>query len=119
MIKFKDVQAYLDAIAAKNGAIDGSPHGAFWQVDYATFTTGNVPGVVPSVSIMNQQAPLQSPFFVILTNSNGWQGNPQMPDGGPYITDAGYQVTLADGTQLTGQQIIDNLTEWLNNGFPQ
>lgn len=118
MIKFKDVQAYLDAIAKLNGGIDDSPHGSFWQVDYATFTTGKVPNV-PGISIMNAQTPLQSPFFVILTNAGGFAGRPQMPAGGPFITDAGYQVTLADGTQITGQQIIDNLTEWLTHGFPQ
>ena len=119
MLKFTDVQAYLDAIAAKNGSLDDSPHGAFWQVPYATFISGNVPHVVPKVPIMNPQAPLESPFFVILANASGFGSNPQMPEGGPFITDAGYQVTLADGTQLSGQQIIDNLTDWLNHGFPE
>ena len=102
----------------KNGAIDYSPHGAFWRVDYATFTTGKVPHV-GGISIMNLQTPLQSPFFVILTNPNGFQNRRQMPRGGPFITDAGYQVSLADGTSITGQQIIDSLTEWLSNGFPE
>ena len=117
MISFKDVQAYLDAIAAKNGAIDDSPHGAFWQTDYNTFTTGTVPNV--GVPIMNAAVPLQSPFFVILTDPAGFQGIPQMPGGGPFITDAGYQVVLANGKTITGADIIANLKSWLGSGFPQ
>jgi len=117
VIKFKDVQAYLDAIAAKNGGIAASPHGAFWQTVYTTFTTGQVPNV--GVPIMDTAHPLQSPFFVILTDPNGFQGIPQMPAGGPFITDRGYQVALADGTMISGKDIIANLTDWLSHGYPQ
>jgi hypothetical protein len=117
VITFKDVQAYLDAIAAKNGGIAASPHGAFWQTDYTTFTTGQVPGL--GVPIMDTANPLQSPFFVILTQPSGFQGFPQMPANGPFVTGLGYQATLADGTTISGSQIIANLKDWLSHGFPQ
>lgn len=88
------------------------PHGVFWRQtgnydqDCTRFTTGNVPNV--GIPIMNATAgqELTSNFYVILTNPNGVQGIPQMPGGhgGPYITDAGYQVTV-NGTAMTGQQI--------------
>jgi hypothetical protein len=115
--RYTDVQDYLDAIAAKaSHPIDASPHGAFWRVDYRTFTTGQVPAV--GVPIMDRANPLQSAFFVILTDPNGFQGYPQMPDGGPYVTDTGYSAVLASGRAITGQQIIADLRDWLTHGFP-
>ncbi|MBV9125100.1 MAG: hypothetical protein JO112_17225 [Planctomycetes bacterium] len=116
MIRFYDIKAYLDVIAAKNGHLDRSPHGRFWG-DYTTFTTGQVPGV--GIPIMDQGNPLQSPFYLILTNPQGFQGIPQMPPGGPFITDEGYQATLPNGTQITGAQIATNIAQWLSNQFPQ
>ncbi len=118
MISFCDIRAYLDAIAQKNGLLANSPHGAFWRTDYRSFTTGQVPNVGDPIPILDPNHPLQSPFFRILVDPAGFGGLPQMPAGGPFITDAGYQVTLADGTQLTGQQIQDNISSWLQNGFP-
>jgi hypothetical protein len=118
MIGFADIKAYLTAIANKaNNSIENSPHGAFWDTDYTTFTTGIVPGV--GVPIMDRTDPLKSPFFVILTDTNGFNGLSQMPEGGPFITDTGYSVTLGDGTTPTGQQLISNLRAWLTNGFPK
>jgi hypothetical protein len=114
--KFSDIQNILDAIAALNGQLSSSPHGAFWrqQGDYAQqyklFTTGPVPGV-PGAQIMNQQAPLQSDFYQMLITS-------QMPMGGPYITDAN-QTWDVNGTTMNGQQIQTALQDWLNNGYPQ
>jgi hypothetical protein len=118
-IRFSDIKKYLSAIAAKaKNPIDGSPHGAFWEaMDYATFTTGTVPNV--GVQIIDTQNPLQSPILLVLTGKNAVPGIRQMPGGGPYITDAGYTATLTDGTTITGQQILDNMREWLSNGFPQ
>jgi hypothetical protein len=119
MINFQTVKNYLDAIANNaNKPIGGSPHGAFWQVDYPSFTTGTVKtnrGTNPP--IMDTKNPLQSPFFLVLINK--LPGFPQMPFGGPFITDPGYTVKLADGTQITGAQIIANLQDWLGHGFPQ
>ena len=117
-ITYADIKNYLTAIAAKNGGIDDSPHGAFWQgLDRDGFVNGSVPGL--GVPIMNTQAPLQSNFFVILTNSQGIPGSPeQMPAGGPFVTDQGYTATLPDGTTITGAQIIANMKSWLTNGYP-
>jgi hypothetical protein len=117
MIQFRDVQAYLDAVAQKNGKLADSPHGAFWNTDYTSFTTGQVPNV--GIPIMDTTNPAQSPFYLILINPKGYQGIEQMPPDGPYITDPGYQVTLADGTSVTGKQIVDNIADWLSHGFPQ
>ena len=120
MIGFKDVQAYLDAIAKKNGHLGNSPHGAFWNtLSYDDFKTQSVPNV--GIPIMDTANPLLSPFYLILITPDGFQGIPQMPIGGPFITDTNpdYQVTLADLTQITGKQIACNLAYWLSNGFPQ
>ena len=113
-IVYADIQNYLNAIANKaNNPISDSPHGAWWltpdgtsPLSYNDFKTGQVPNV-DSVNIMDSGTPLQSAFYVILTNPNGYQGKNkrpynQMPDGGPYITDAGYTATLPDGTTISG-----------------
>jgi|SRR5882724_1284056 len=132
---YADIQNILDAVLAnstyaqQNPPISQNPpqpHLVFWRQtgnyanDYNLFTTGPVPNV--GLPIMNT-APgqeLQSNFYVILTNPNGLQqqGIPQMPDGGPYITDAGYSITVG-GNNMSGQQIINALQSWLTNGFPQ
>ena len=130
-IVYADIQNYLNAIANKaNNQIGDSPHGAWWltpdgtsPLSYNDFKTGQIPNV-DSVNIMDSGTPLQSAFYVILTNPNGYQGNNQgpynqMPDGGPYITDAGYTATLPDGTTISGAQIQANIELWLSNGFPE
>jgi hypothetical protein len=43
----------------------------------------------------------------------------QMPDGGPFITEVNYQVTLPDGTVVGGATIVHDLLDWLSNGFPE
>ena len=120
-IRFSDIKKYLSAIAAKGtkNPIDRSPHGAFWvDMDYAhTLPLGQSPNV--GIQIMDTQNPLQSPILLVLTADNAVPGIPQMPEVGPYVTDAGYTVTLPDGTTITGKQILDNMREWLSNGFPQ
>ena len=112
-VVYADIQNYLNAIANKaNNPIGDSPHGAWWlapdgtsPLSYNDFLTGQMPNL-DSVNIMDSGTPLQSAFYVILTNPNGYQGNRnQMPDGGPYITDAGYTATLPDGTTISGAQI--------------
>ena len=42
-----------------------------------------------------------------------------MPWNGPYITDPGFSVQLANGIKISGQQIMANLKEWLGNGYPE
>jgi hypothetical protein len=133
--KFSDVQNILDAVLANSTWAQGmqpplnpSPHGTFWRQtgdygnDYTLFTTGTVPSV--GIPIMNttKGQELQSNFYVILTNPDGLtsEGIPQMPggQGGPYITDSGYQVEV-NGTKMTGQQIQQALSDWLTGGFPK
>ena len=102
------------------------PHSVFWRQtgnydqDYQLFTTGTVPNV--GIPIMNTTAgqELTSNFYVILTSTNGLpdQGIQQMPAGGPYVTDAGYQVSVG-GAMMTGQQIQAALAQWLTHNFPK
>ena len=130
---FSDVQLMLDAILKKSQFAQGNPnpqpapHRVFWRQtnqyaeDYRRFTTGNVPGV--DIPIMNT-APgkeLTSNFYVVLTNTNGLpnDGINQMPDGGPFITDQGYNLALADGRQMTGDELTASLARWLTNKFPK
>jgi len=118
-IHYPDILAYLDAIMKKEDrSIDGSPHGDWWSgLSYADFTTGPVPNV--GIPIMDAANPLQSAFYVILTDTGGFMGINQMPDGGPHITDPGYTATLAGGATITGAEIAANMKSWLSNGFPQ
>jgi hypothetical protein len=124
-IRYADILNYLTAIANKaNNPIDGSPHGTWWSgLSYNDFKTGQVTNL--GIPIMDSSNPLQSNFYVILTNPNGCQGFNQMPGGGPtppagpFITDANYTVTLPDNTTISGAQIAANMQSWLSNGFPE
>ena len=137
-IRYADILAYLDAIMSiEHGDIEKkSPHLVFWHnppkkgggpLSYHDFTTGNVPGLedvgLPTIPIMDTANPLQSAFYVILTNKNGLQFQgasiQQMPEKGPFITDPGYKTKLANGTEITGQEIMDNMKSWLENHFPE
>jgi hypothetical protein len=119
-IHYADIQNYLTAIAntAKN-PIGNAPHGDWWSnLSYSDFLTAQVLGV----NVMDSDNPLQSAFYVILTNPNGAQNFPQMPGGsppGPFITDTGYSAKLPDGTTITGATIQANIQSWLSNGFPE
>jgi hypothetical protein len=126
-IRYADIIGYLTAIMNKERIpIEGSPHGQWWvdengkPISYEAFTTGQVANV--GIPIMDTQNPLQSAFYVILTDVNGFEGIPQMPAGGPMITDNNGTITftLPDGkTQITGAEIAANMKSWLQNGFPQ
>ena len=128
-ITFAKVQSYLDAIADNpdNNPIDASPHGRFWSGKTRDeFVASNIPNVtchgapIPAIDQSNlPDSANESPFFLILTNTDGFCQKRQMPGGGPFITDPNYQVTLADGTIVTGEQIQTDLKEWLSNGFPE
>jgi hypothetical protein len=122
-IYFPTVKAYLDAIAAQaNNDISNSPHQSFWDVSYNDFINGNIPHVLCNgqpIPIVNKANPLQSSFYLIITSAAGFCGKRQMPGGGPFVTDAGYQIQLAGGTIVTGQQIQDDISSWLTNGFPE
>ena len=80
-IRYADILNYLTAIMNKEtNPISGSPHGEWWSgLSYNDFVNGQVPNL--GVPIMNSSNPLQSAFYVILTNTNGYQGMPQMPYG--------------------------------------
>jgi hypothetical protein len=130
-ITFVTLQKYLDKIAAKaNGDIVASVHGPFWNGTYSNFINGNVPQVacrtndVPAgspIPIINKADPVSSGFYLLLQRP-GWCGQTQMPDGaqpGPFITDAGYTITMDDGTVVTGAKIIQDIGDWLRAGFPE
>jgi hypothetical protein len=118
-IRYADILNYLTAIMNKgNNPVGDSPHGEWWlNLSYNDFLTGQVLGV----NIMDSNNPLQSNFYVILTNPNGLQnqGMPQMPGGGPFVTDAGYTATLPDNTTISGATIQANIQSWLENSFPE
>ena len=125
-ISYNRVIEYLSAIAAKGSRdVEDSPHGNFWaNLSYEDFIALSVPGVTcqgnPIPLIDRSDLPTSaanSPLYLILTNSYCSKG--KMPLDGPFITDADYQVTLRDGTSVSGAQIQQDLLDWLNAGFPE
>ena len=121
---FARVQDYLDAILehATANDIDASPHKRFWRtMSYTEFTTGNVPHNLchgQAIKIIDSATPRSSPFYLIL--QGGWCNKPQMPpDDDPRISDPNYTVTLPDHSIVTGQQMLNDIDEWLDNGFPE
>jgi hypothetical protein len=106
---FADVQAFITQVLQNLGESAGPPHRDFWNTcTYTQFTTGNVPGVTPSVQILvvgdsknsNIIQALQGvgPLF---NNDNGTIG--QMPFGGPYFT---------------SDQIAE-IAAWIDNNCPE
>jgi hypothetical protein len=120
-ITFVRLQSYLTAIASKaNLDAANAGHGVFWNVSYQDFLNGNVPNKkcnLQPVPIINQADKPSSAFNQILRA--GWCGMPKMPKTGPFATDAGYTVTLSDGTDVTGQKILQDIQEWLEAGAPE
>jgi hypothetical protein len=119
-IAYETLIAYLDGIDAKgNLAADGAPHGVFWKdgngdnLSLATFKGLTILG---NVKIFNDVHPEQSPLYLILQGP--WNGRPQMPKTGPYITDAGYSITV-NGATITGNQIKADFLDWLQQEFPK
>lgn len=135
--KYSDITLYLDAIADNaNGLMSKAPHGYWWHQNqtesdpvlaYNDFVTGTVYGVtdnqgnpIPIIGTDAKQTnPLQSTFYILLTTPGGNGTFPQMPKGGPYITDSDFSVQLNNGVTVTGAQIAANLKEWLGNGYPE
>lgn len=122
-ISYSRVIAYLDAIADR-GVNDtaNAPHARFWTgMTREQFVTGTVPNVHchgADIPIVDQANAASSSFFLVLRDPASFCNKPRMPKSGPFITDPGYTVTLADGTKVTGQQIQDDILDWLQNGFP-
>jgi hypothetical protein len=120
-ITFARLQEYLTAIAGQaNLDAANSGHGVFWNVPCDQFKTG----VVPNKKCKGQSVPIIDTANLVNSGFNqilraGWCGMPQMPKTGPFPTDAGYSVTLNDGTVVTGAQILHDIQEWLNAGAPE
>ncbi|NTG32407.1 hypothetical protein G6L08_35290 [Agrobacterium rhizogenes] len=123
-IVFADIQSYLEGIANNPNNrrnVDDSNHARFWRVSYQEFVTG----VVPNESCQGQHVPIvnvdpeKCPFYQALATPAGWCNMRQMPRGGPFITDAGYMITLGDGSSIAGAEIAANIRWWLKNGMPE
>jgi hypothetical protein len=141
-VVFSDIQAYLDAISNNPNAlgnVDESPHGRFWNVAYAQFTSGTLSTDQPKllcgsqpISIVGRTEgslsvdPANCPFYQALIQATGTCQKGQMPKFGPssaFITDRNYTVTVRrkDGTesQMTGAEIRENIEWWLTHDLPE
>ena len=123
-ITYANIQNYLEAIAnnpADKRDVDNSSHGRFWNVPYAKFITGTVPNELCAGNLIKivDPDPSKCSFYQSLVNSAGWCSSQQMPKKGPFVTDPGYKVTLADGSVMTGAEIDANIVWWLTNGMPE
>jgi hypothetical protein len=128
-ITYSDISMYLDAIGnVANNDPGQAIHKYWWHVGqdpgqpalaYNDFKTGTVFGIgVPIIGTdANQKDPLESAFYLVLKGGDSKYG-PQMPQGGPYLTDANFPVQTINGQKLTGTQILANIAEWLGNGYP-
>jgi hypothetical protein len=131
VISFSDLQATLDAIADNAiGDVDGAgcPHKRFWRITRDAFLANEVPNIVINnvtyhVKIVNAAQPLESAFYKVLlgglTVSAGKNTTTiqQMPEGGPFITDDDFAVTV-NGVNKNGPQIRADIEGWLTGGMP-
>jgi hypothetical protein len=120
VISYETLIKYLDAINANgNASASGAPHGIFWKdpegnnLPLATFKGLTI--LNGAVTIFNAAQYDQSPLNLILLGA--WNGYPQMPEGGPYITDNNYSVNI-DGSPISGTQIRNDFLAWLRQEFP-
>jgi hypothetical protein len=127
-ISFIRLQEYLDLIVGKNGGnIGAAPHRRFWS-SHQSLTSQPLPrpkcngsDIYPVKYVdatKTKVDPDNSPLYVILTDAQGFCGKGQMPPGGPFITDPNYSLTLADGTIVTGDQVKQDIYDWLKAGAP-
>jgi hypothetical protein len=123
-ITFARVQEYLNKIGDQaNLDPANAGHGVFWNGTYQAF----ISGVVPNKTCNGQPVPIIDPvnkvnsaFYQILRGP--WCTNPampQMPKTGPFVTDPGYSITLGDGTNVSGTQILQDIQNWLAAGAPE
>jgi hypothetical protein len=128
VISFARLQEYLDLIVSNQGGnIGAAPHKRFWS-SYQNLTTQPLPrpqcqgqNILPIKYTDAARTTVDadnSPLYVILTNQGGFCGKPQMPPGGPFLTDANYSLRLSDGTMVTGAQVIQDIHDWLAAGAP-
>jgi hypothetical protein len=138
-INFARVVVYLDGIANQPGVdLSSSPHGPFWRVTRDQFVAGSVSDTtcrdhvdgaaqnVP-IPIVHPHNAMNSPILNILLTT-GLQRpmtdgstckKRQMPGGGPFVTDPASSITLADGSAVTGAQILADLRDWIDAGCPE
>jgi hypothetical protein len=127
-ITFARLQDYLDSIVRKaEGNLAAAPHRRFW-VTHEALTQRPLPRVkcqgqeiFPVKFLDGKRTQVDadnSPLYIILTDSKGFCEKPQMPPGGPFITDASYSLTLSDGTVVTGDQVKQDIHDWLAAGAP-
>jgi hypothetical protein len=127
-IKFARLQEYLDLIVANaGGKINSAPHKRFWA-SHQSLTAQPLPKpkchgqdifAVTYLDAAHTKVDADnSPLFVILTNADGFCEKVQMPPLGPFIDAEGYQLTLSDGTVVKGDQIKNDIHDWLASGAP-
>jgi len=127
-ISFARLQEYLDLIVQNAGDNSATaPHRRFWS-SYQNLTANPLPNpkcngqpIFPVKYTDPQRTTVDadgSPMYLILTSADGFCGRGQMPPGGPFITDAGYSLTLSDGSTATGAQIAQDIHDWLAAGAP-
>jgi hypothetical protein len=125
-ISFARLQEYLDLVVKKqDGDVTNAPHLRFWK-DHATLTMTPLPRpkcqgqpIFPVKFLDPERTRVDadnSPLFLILTNFNGFCQKEQMPPRGPFITAANYSLTLSDGTVVSGDQIKQDIHDWLAAG---
>jgi hypothetical protein len=129
MTTFADIKAILDGIdSAADVPASGAPHQVFWNITREQFLAQEVPNlkwrsVIFHIKSVDTGTPLASAFYKILlgplviTEGTKSVTLPQMPKGGPFITDPAYSATV-NGGAMTGAQIKAAIEEWLTNGMP-
>jgi hypothetical protein len=125
-ITYADITMYLEGIAnAANNDPGQAIHHYWWHqnhdqtqplLDYNDFINGTVFSI--NVPIINKADPLNTAFYLVLAGGDSKYG-PQMPQGGPYLTDGVTTWPLSNGTAPTGATILANIEEWLSNGYPE
>lgn len=112
-ISYQRLVEYLDILGVNAFT---APHGKFWNVSEGDFRSMSIPGVrcegaeIPIVSV---SSPENSAFLEILRNTSGFCGNRQMPAGDPKATDPDFEIELSDGSKVSGEKIISDISEWL------
>ncbi len=123
-VTYETILKYLDAIDLKgNKSASNAPHDVFWKdsqgnnLPLATFKGLSIAVPNGPVKIFDAGQPDQSPLYLILLGP--WNGRPQMPKTGPFITDTNpdYSVDIG-GTTVTGSQIKRDLLAWIRQEFP-
>jgi len=123
VISYDTLIKYLDAIDSKgNLSAAGAPHGVFWrdaagnQLPLAGFKDLSITVPGGPIKIFNAAQTDQSPLYLILIGP--WNGRPQMPKTGPFITDKNpdYSV-IVDGNAVSGDQIKSDILAWIKQEF--